>query len=134
FTEKLQNITTERLAMWQRIELHDEIISTLYLRIHTDEIRAEQQQKLLMLNPVMLMAGAIAIVFSTLVARQVAKPLAHLRRTAAEVVDSDNYAIRAERLGDDEVGQVVDAFNRMLEKVQAEDASLRESEEKFRLI
>jgi len=134
FTEKLQNFSTERLEIWQPIELDGEIVGTLYLRISTDDIRAQQQQKLLMLIPVMLMAGAIAIVFSTLVARQVAKPLAHLRRTAAEVVDSDNYAIRADRLGDDEVGQVVDAFNRMLEKVQAEDASLRESEEKFRLI
>src|SRR5690606_35496853 len=47
---------------------------------------------------------------------------------------TDNYAIRAVKLGNDEVGQDVDSFNQMLEMIEREDASLRESEEKFRLI
>lgn len=133
-TTQLLSFSDTHLTIWQPVVLDGENVGTLYLGVSTAEIAAQQRQKLLMLIPVMLMAGAIAVIFSTLVARQMAKPLALLRRTAADIVESDNYAIRADRLGDDEVGQLVDAFNRMLEKVQNEDASLRESEEKFRLI
>ena len=60
-----------------------------------------------MLVPVMAMASAIALVICTILSRQIAKPLLLLGRTAAEVVETDNYSIRADKLGEDEVGQVV---------------------------
>jgi diguanylate cyclase (GGDEF)-like protein/PAS domain S-box-containing protein len=122
------------LEVWQPIELDGATVGTLYLRASMAETLSRLQQKLLMLVPVMAMASAIAVVICTILSRQIAKPLLLLGRTAAEVVATDNYAIRADKLGEDEVGQVVDSFNQMLEMIEREDASLRESEEKFRLI
>lgn len=122
------------LELWQPIELDGSIVGALFLRASMADTLSHLQQKLLVLVLVMLMAGAIAIVISTLLSRQIAKPLLLLGKTAAEIVATDNYAIRADKIGNDEVGQVVDSFNQMLEMVQKEDASLRESEEKFRLI
>ena len=122
------------LELWQPIELDGAVVGGLFLRASMNETLSRLQQKLLMLIPVMLMAGAIAVVFCTILSRQIAKPLLLLGRTAAEIVATDNYSIRADKLGEDEVGQVVDSFNQMLEMVEREDASLRESEEKFRLI
>ncbi len=122
------------LEVWQPIVLDGATVGALYLRASMAEILSRLQQKLLMLVPVMAMASAIAVVICTILSRQIAKPLLLLGRTAAEIVETDNYSIRADKLGDDEVGQVVDSFNQMLAMIEREDASLRESEEKFRLI
>ncbi|MET0377460.1 MAG: EAL domain-containing protein [Spongiibacteraceae bacterium] len=122
------------LEVWQPIELDGATVGSLYLRASMAETLSRLQQKLLMLIPVMAMASALALVICTILSRQIAKPLLLLGRTAAEVVATDNYSIRADKFGADEVGQVVDSFNQMLEMIEREDASLRESEEKFRLI
>jgi signal transduction histidine kinase/CheY-like chemotaxis protein len=65
----------------------------------------------------------------------ISAPLDSMAAVARRVVDERDYSRRAERRADDEIGLVVDAFNRMLDEVQlrtraleASDAALREAD------
>jgi len=58
----------------------------------------------------------------------------HLAETAQRIAQDKDYAVRAEKAGDDEVGVLTDAFNQMLAQIQSQDAALRESEERFRSV
>ena len=124
----------EYLEILQPIELDGSQVGVLYLKASLAETYTRMQQKLPMLSPVMIMAAAIAMIIGTLLSRHISRPLLLLGKTATQVAAHDNYAIRAEKFSDDEVGQVVDSFNQMLSVIEREDAHLRESEEKFRLI
>jgi signal transduction histidine kinase/DNA-binding response OmpR family regulator len=54
----------------------------------------------------------------------ITRPILSLLHTAQEVSRSQNYALRAGRLANDELGQLVDGFNQMLEQIETRDRQL----------
>jgi diguanylate cyclase (GGDEF)-like protein/PAS domain S-box-containing protein len=122
------------LEVTQPIVLDKINVGVLYLQVSLDQTYAKLNQKLLIMIPVVLLAAIISVIFGILLSRHISHPLKMLGKAAALVAGHDNYAIRADKFSDDEVGQVVDSFNQMLSVIEREDANLRESEEKFRLI
>ena len=50
--------------------------------------------------------------------RYVLRPLKHLMQITQKLADGGNSLIRAERMQNDEVGDLVDAFNEMLDQIQ----------------
>jgi diguanylate cyclase (GGDEF)-like protein/PAS domain S-box-containing protein len=133
-TAQIMDIGRRYLEVLQPIELDNATVGVLFLRASLDETYGRQQQKLLIMIPVVIIAAAIAVLIGTLLSRHISHPLKMLGKAAALVAEYDNYSIRADKFSDDEVGQVVDSFNHMLSVIEREDANLRESEEKFRLI
>jgi diguanylate cyclase (GGDEF)-like protein/PAS domain S-box-containing protein len=122
------------LEILQPISVDGGAVGVLYLRVSLNAVNTQLQHKLLAMIPVVLFAVSIAVLIGVLLSRHISHPLTMLGKTAALVAENDNYAIRADKYSDDEVGQVVDSFNHMLTVIEHEDARLRESEEKFRLI
>ena len=56
-------------------------------------------------------AGALALVISTRLQQIISQPIAHLVETTRSISERRDYQARATKLGDDEVGTLVDAFN-----------------------
>jgi len=54
----------------------------------------------------------------------ITKPVYHLRDTMGEVGMQKNYSLRAEKVGHDEIGQLIDGFNSMLEKIEERDRKI----------
>ncbi|HMC75804.1 MAG TPA: ATP-binding protein [Vicinamibacterales bacterium] len=57
----------------------------------------------------------------------VSDPVLQLARTAADVSARGDYSVRAQKVTDDELGMLVDAFNRMLHQIQQRETELREA-------
>ena len=75
----------------------------------------------------LLLALGVALLLSARLQNLVSGPVLALARTAADVSAADDYSIRAKKETDDEVGTLVDAFNRMLHRIQQREAELREA-------
>jgi diguanylate cyclase (GGDEF)-like protein/PAS domain S-box-containing protein len=129
-TENQQGAT----ELVQPIFLDNKIIGYLYLKTSTETLEKIMSNHLNVTILTALCAVIIAFIFSRIVARQITQPLSHLGLTARAITEKDDYSIRAVKFGDDDLGQVIDSFNTMLSVIEREDASLRESEQKFRLI
>jgi two-component system sensor histidine kinase BarA len=79
-----------------------------------------------------VLASMIAALFACLLGlgvssglkRSVTSPLAHLMKVIGQVRDRHDYTVRAERLTNDEIGKLVDAFNDMLDQINARDLDL----------
>ncbi len=76
----------------------------------------------------------VALFLSAFFQRVISVPLLNLAQTARLVSSQQNYSVRAEKTGDDELGALTDAFNRMLERIELAHSALRESEERFRTL
>ena len=66
----------------------------------------------------------VARVLTQRMALALTKPIIQLSETARQVSESGNYACRAERFSNDEVGVLVDSFNVMLEQINTRDREL----------
>ncbi len=85
----------------------------------------QAQQKTLVTS--LAAGGAFLLLFlvaSYVCIASISKPIVSLRETARAVSESQDYSQRAEKLTDDEIGEVVDGFNRMLGEIESRDRKL----------
>jgi two-component system sensor histidine kinase/response regulator len=78
-------------------------------------------------------AGAGIAVFisywlAALLQRQISSPIINLAQTMQRVSTEENYGLRVEGSSEDEIGSLIDGFNRMLSQIRQRDARL----EKYR--
>ena len=66
-----------------------------------------------------------ALLLSAGLQRIVSNPVLALAKTAQQVASEKNYALRATKQSDDEVGRLIDDFNAMLGQIQQRDEALR---------
>lgn len=69
--------------------------------------------------------GVIIAIFQGLALRKsVIEPISDLESAAETVTSEKNFSIRVEKKGEDEIGGLVDSFNKMLEEIQDRDEKL----------
>jgi signal transduction histidine kinase/CheY-like chemotaxis protein len=76
---------------------------------------------------VLLVASIVAFVISTRLQGVISRPLLALSETAHVVSEKKDYGVRAQKLGEDEVGRLIDSFNDMLAQIQKRDAEVQEA-------
>src|SRR5579864_3663160 len=76
---------------------------------------------------VLLLSTAVTFLVSSRLVRVITQPILRLAEIAGKVSEQEDYALRAVAAGNDEVGKLVAAFNRMLERIQERDAELQGS-------
>jgi two-component system, NtrC family, sensor kinase len=82
---------------------------------------------------VLAISVLVAWVISIRLAQVISEPIQKLAETAHAIAEKDNYHLRADKLGNDEVGAFTDSFNFMLDQVQSRDSALKhEIEERER--
>jgi signal transduction histidine kinase/ActR/RegA family two-component response regulator len=77
---------------------------------------------------VTLPSMALAFLLASRLQRRITGPLDSVAAAAREIVIHRNYAVRARKTSNDEIGVLVDAFNNMLEAVEAASHELREAD------
>ena len=125
---------SEEMRLTQRVTENGESLGTIYLRARFDFLpRILAYLAIILL--VTALGGIASLMLSTPLQRAISAPLDSMTAVASRVVDERDYSQRATKNADDEIGLVVDAFNRMLDEVQlrtraleASDAALREAD------
>ena len=84
-----------------------------------------------------VLIGTVIMVSSRVikrVLRSVTKPLEDLHETVQALVDDPYSARRVSKRTEDEIGELVEAFNRMLDNIASENLALQISENRFRTL
>jgi len=82
---------------------------------------------------VLLSSGLVALGISNSLQKSISEPILSLANTARLISEQRDYSTRAEKLSNDELGLLTDAFNQMLTRIQEQTVALREREEQLRL-
>lgn len=99
-------------------------IGTIYLRSDLDQLRERINRYALILIGVLACSTAVAFVLASRLTKLIAMPIHHLAQTARTVSTERNYAIRAVKSSNDEIGLLTDGFNEMLGQIQQRDNEL----------
>lgn len=73
---------------------------------------------------VVLISSLVAYVLSRTLQGQISQPIMALAETARAVSNRRDYAVRASKRADDELGELTDAFNHMLAQIQEQNEVL----------
>jgi signal transduction histidine kinase len=113
------------LVIFRPIIMDKERIGCLYLQISLESLQSLFNR---MIVVIMIIAGS-ALLFTYFLSSRlqalVSKPILDLAETVKSISSRKNYSIRAEKSGQDEVGDLIDGFNEMLELIQKRDEALR---------
>jgi PAS domain S-box-containing protein len=122
------------LHLYRRVLLKDAPIGTVLIASDMQQLHTRIGRYLGIVVGVLLISILIALWLSSRLQKIVSTPLLLLCATARRVAEQQDFTLRAERFGNDEIGAFTDAFNQMLVQIQSRDEALRESEERYRLL
>jgi PAS domain S-box-containing protein len=126
-------IDGERVLVTKPVTQGGELLGTIYLRAQYD-LSGRVRAYLNVLGAVMIVGLIAALLAASWLHRVVSRPMESMARVAQAIIEKHDYSFRAEKMTDDEVGVVIDAFNKMLDEVQAHARALETSEKLYRAI
>ena len=103
------------------------------LRVESDlrELRIRFRWYGVVVTVVLLACCGVTFALSSLLQGLISGPIQSLAHVARRVTREKDFDLRAERLGDDEIGSLVDDFNGMLAEIKQRDEMLRSNHEQL---
>jgi two-component system, sensor histidine kinase and response regulator len=112
------------LLVFRRILLNQETAGVIYLEYDLGELHAQATKTVWLVLFILLSTSTLAMGLATQLQGTVSKPIAHLAAVARTVSEEQNYSVRAVKYADDDLGKLIDTFNRMLCEIESRDAEL----------
>jgi signal transduction histidine kinase/CheY-like chemotaxis protein len=116
-------LRTQRTA----IEEQGQQLGTLEVAYDLDELQGHLWQTLGLSTLVALIAVFLVYLFSLRIRRTLIRPIELLSQTARRISHTRDYAQRAPKVSDDELGTFTETFNQMLGQIQKQDAEIQAS-------
>lgn len=123
------HFTSGALYVYQDIFSGTERVGSLYIRSNLNEIQSSMLQYLLYAICSILAGALIAYFISAKMLVIITRPINALVSTAKLVSENHNYAVRATKTSNDELGALVDTFNDMLFEIHERDKAIIEAYE-----
>jgi two-component system, sensor histidine kinase len=112
------------LAIHRPVLLDGQFVGAIYVEADLREVRARVSRSIAIILAVLAISALLAYLLAARLQHVISDPVIHLAQTAKAVSVLKNYAIRAKRTTDDELGMLIDGFNEMLSQIQRRDAEL----------
>jgi signal transduction histidine kinase/CheY-like chemotaxis protein len=113
-----------RLYIFQRIFLDHQLIGSISLQSDLSGVNSKLREFLLIVIVTLLVALLLAFILSAKLQSVISEPIARLARTAKAVSLQKDFAVRAAKTANDDLGQLTDTFNGMLAEIQERDSRL----------
>ncbi len=104
--------------------LQRESIGAVYLESDMRALYSRLTRYAGIVGLVFLASLLFAFILSSRLQRLISEPILHLAQVVRSVAEEKNYAVRAKKRSDDELGDLIDGFNDMLGQIQQRDAAL----------
>jgi signal transduction histidine kinase/ActR/RegA family two-component response regulator len=122
--EPRYRFAANRLTLYRPIVHDGEALGTVFIGSDMNALYARLQQYVVAGTVVIACSLALAFLLSSRLQRNISGPILTLARLETRVSRERDYALRAVRETDDEVGVLIDGFNEMLDQIQQRDAEL----------
>jgi len=112
------------LYFFKKIINDGEPVGSLFIISHMEELYSSIKWHMVFTTIVMVLSSAVALLLSLIPQRFISRPLLDLAGLTNAVSRDKDYSLRAEKTGNDELGELVDGFNNMLSQIGERDTEL----------
>ena len=120
-------IVTDNMVLFQDIVFNGDSIGTIYIQADLRDLQDRLLRFVLIDFLVLLASLAIAFLLSYRLQRVISGPIRELADTASSVIAHEDYSVRANKRGQDEIGVLFDQFNNMLDRIQQRDVAIQKA-------
>ena len=120
-----------KVEICQEITDQEHFLGTVVLRANSTDVARKLHAGINTLLIVALFSLAIAVLLSGFLQRNISDPIFQLALTANAIAESGDYSLRVEKCSGDEIGQLGDAFNKMLSQVEGTKRELLEAHDEL---
>lgn len=128
-TNYVYRFESAHLVLFKSIVEDNEVIGTVYLRSNLTAIDSRLKRYAGIVILVLLASILVTWRVSSKLQGIISEPILSLLNTAENVARDQDFSIRAESHGEDELGMLVKGFNNMLAQIQARDTALQQAQE-----
>ena len=125
FTRLLEQFSNGTFTVTQPIMDGDQMMGQIALTVRMSAMWAELIRGLQWMTLIAIVLSSLAVYLGTRLHRFVTQPILGLAAVSHRVSRDQDYSVRAEKLGNDEIGALVDDFNHMLAEIEIRDEALR---------
>jgi signal transduction histidine kinase/CheY-like chemotaxis protein len=112
------------VIVFRPVRFDNELVGYLAIKASTKEISARIGRNLIVSASVLLLCLLVGTFCAVRLAAIMAGPIMRLAATAGSISRGSDYSLRAQKDASDEIGVLIDAFNRMLEQVETRERQL----------
>ena len=112
------------LEVYQPILLNGQAIGTVLVVTGLEDLDRRLRAQMLVSLGVLVVSLITAFLLTQRLQRAISNPIVQLGEVARKITEHNNFAIRVQKLNDDEVGDAIDAFNAMLGKIEQDKEEL----------
>jgi CheY-like chemotaxis protein/HPt (histidine-containing phosphotransfer) domain-containing protein/HAMP domain-containing protein len=127
--ERSQEFTARNLNIFEDIILNDQKVGTIFIQSDLSIIYSLLKNFAFALTLILGVTVLISFMISNHLQNIISAPIYHLSNIAKTITEKNDYSIRAEQYGKDEIGSLVNAFNQMLAQIQERDQMLEKHRE-----
>lgn len=120
---------SERLSLVVPILLDGQTIGTIVLVADMRELKSRLSSILQSAILVLSIAAGVAYLLSVRLQKIISLPILNLVNTMRQVSETKDFSLRADKPGNDEIGQLYDGFNEMLQEIEERNLVLRQRQE-----
>lgn len=114
------------IHIFQDIRQNSDVIGTIYIAANY-RIKDRLWQYAGFVFALMLLALVLSMFVSIRIQKRVSEPILKITSIARRVTESRDYSLRTEKLSNDEVGYLADAFNDLLAEVESRSSALEQA-------
>jgi len=100
-------------------------VGTIFISANMDYVNSQIQRYFYMMLTALGIVSIVSLLVAMVLQKAVTDPISELAVTAASIATERDFSLRANKTSDDEIGQMVDAFNAMLVAIEQRDQELR---------
>ncbi|NMB74043.1 MAG: HAMP domain-containing protein [Myxococcales bacterium] len=125
--ERLQRLAPDSLWVQEPILSEDQWVGGTAVQASPEGLERAWRRNLLILAAIVVGAGLAALLLSTRLQKIVSRPIVTLAATARRIAQEGDYSLRAVAETEDEIGQLVESFNKMLQTIETQNRELTEA-------
>ena len=118
---------SDSVTVYRPISLGNEQVGWISIRSDLGALQAKIRRYTQISVVVIIISMLATFLVSSRLIQLIIKPVVELAETADRVTRQEDYALRGTVQSDDEIGALVQAFNKMLDRIQERDAALQTS-------
>ncbi len=122
--QKGAQFTDDTVSVTQLVQLDGQILGHIAIRSDRSDEKLLRGRLVQMALLLMVTILGLAYLLAMRMQKIISDPIASLSSVAVRISENKDYSLRAQKLGNDEIGRLVELFNLMLARIQQRDVEL----------